>query len=173
MPDLDWIGEIGPAIEYRLSPAESIGTLTAKLEARAVFTSDFEDSFEYIGINVNPSLEYTESEIFNDRGELFLSIGADFGFNGANDYFYEVEPQFATARRAAFDAKNGYVGVDATVGARYRISESVTAFGFGGVGVYQGAANADSPLFREFMTFTAGFGLTWSFLRSDRPAAGR
>jgi len=173
MPDLDWIGEIGPQLEMRLSPADSRGRLTATLDARAVFTSDFEESFDYVGFKINPSLNYSEGAIFDDRGELFLSLGAEFGFDGANAYFYQVDPQFATASRAAFDAKNGYVGVDATLGASYRITRSLSAFGFGGVGIQQGAANADSPLFRDALNLSAGFGLTWSFLRSDRPAAGR
>ena len=106
-------------------------------------------------------------------GLLFLSLGATFGVGGLNNYFYEVDSQYATADRAAYEAKDGYVGAKASAGLAHQISGSLRMFAFGQIGSYAGAANADSPLHRADLTGSVGLGFTWSIFQSEARAARR
>jgi hypothetical protein len=51
---------------------------------------------------------------------------------------------------------------------QYPIGKRFKLFLAGDVNSHHGAANEDSPLFREDLTYGAGVGLIWSIFQSDR-----
>ena len=169
MPDLDWIVELGPKLEYRLSGAEYGGRLSLGLTARGVVSFSFDASPRYEGLTLNPEISYARS-VFDGRGRFFASIDSTFGVMGLNDYYYKVDSAFATASRPAYDARDGYTGTRVNAGMQYRLTPRINLFGFGQVGYYMGAANEDSPLHRADVTGAVGFGFTWAIFQSERKA---
>lgn len=99
---------------------------------------------------------------------LVLSGGPIFATERLQDYFYQVDPRFAGPGRAAYDAQGGYIGTEVFVGTFYKATKHLTLFAGTQLGVYAGAENADSPLFREDLTAGLLAGFTWSLWQSDQ-----
>lgn len=173
MPDLDLLLEAGPAVTYHLLPRGGKVMLDASLEVRAVISAEFVD-FGYEGVSINPKLSMVHLDPFGTGTVLYSSIGPVWGFDGVNEYFYEVRPEYATADRPAYDADEGYVGTRLNIGVSHDVSERVRVFAGTQIGYFGGAANEDSPLFRDKWNVGVGVGLTWSFWQSDtKVPAGR
>lgn len=167
MPDLDFLFEAGPSIEYRFLPVRSPVQVQASLEVRAVFSTDFSD-VDYQGFVVNPQIGYFNRSVGGSPLSLFAAVGPVWGFDGMNDYFYTVEPRYARPGRPAYRADEGYIGTEFTLGLSYRITGRLRAFAGGQIGYFGGAANADSPLFEEEVNYSVGFGLNWTLYESER-----
>ncbi len=168
MPDLDFLAEIGPQLVLKLHRSER-EELDVALQVRAAFSTDF-SSLDDRGFVYQLRASYETRGLFGGDVGLVLSGGPIFATERLHDYFYQVDSGFAAPGRPAFDAQGGYVGTEAFLGTYYALSEQLTLYAGAQLGLYAGAENADSPLFRE--DFTAGVlaGFTWSFWRSERRA---
>ncbi len=165
MPDLDALVEIGPQLELTLTERRDIDSVKLKLPVRAVLSVDLWDA-EYRGILVNPRISYTRDRFLLDQLEASVSLGPVFASSLLMDYFYTVQPQFATPVRPEYQASGGYLGADFGVGLTYEFSERFRVFVGGKIGYYDGATNADSPLFRTHASYTVGTGFVWKILLS-------
>ncbi|MEL6678669.1 MAG: MipA/OmpV family protein [Pseudomonadota bacterium] len=173
MPDLDFLFELGPEVIIHGPTLETenfgTGKLELALQLRAVLSADFEQGdFVPRGYVFEPELSYTQRGLFGPRSRLSASVGPIFATEELQDYFYEVEPQFARPGRPAFDAEAGYLGTRAGLGLGYDVTDRFTLFGGVGVGVYEGAANQDSALFEEPVTTSVFLGFTYTFYKSTR-----
>jgi len=165
MPDLDYLGEIGPQLKIKFGELYG-GKTELQLPVRAVVSTDF-SRFDRRGYLFNPKFYYQRQNIFNSGITINSSIGSSFATKELHQYFYRVEPRFATATRPAYEADGGYLGSAITVGLSYDITDRVRGYVGGQAGYYGGAANEDSPLFRQKMNYSAHVGFTWSIFQSD------
>ena len=79
--------------------------------------------------------------------------------DGLNKYFYEVKPRDERPGRPAYQADNGYIGTELSLGATWGLWERLRLFGGVQLGYWNGSANEDSPLWREEFTVAVGGGL--------------
>ena len=79
--------------------------------------------------------------------------------DGLNKYFYEVKPRDERPGRPAYQADNGYIGTELSLGATWGPWERLRLFGGVQLGYWKGSANEDSPLWREEFTVAVGGGL--------------
>ena len=165
MPDLDYLAEIGPQLKIKLGGLYG-GRTEVQLPVRAVFSTDF-GRVDQRGFLFNPKLSHERRNIFNSGIDLGSSIGSSFATKKLQEYFYRVEPQFATASRPAYEADGGYLGSDMTLGLSYGITDRVRVYAGWRVGYYGGAANEESPLFRQKVGTSVYAGFTWSLYQSD------
>ncbi|MBV5341057.1 MAG: MipA/OmpV family protein [Deltaproteobacteria bacterium] len=165
MPDLDYLGEIGPQVKIKFGKLYG-GKIELQLPVRAVVSTDF-SRIDRRGYLFNPKFYYQRQNVFNSAINVNSSIGSSFATKELHQYFYGVEPRFATAVRPAYEADGGYLGSAITVGLSYSITDRVRAYAGGQVGYYGGAANEDSPLFRQKVNSSAHIGFTWSLFQSD------
>jgi outer membrane scaffolding protein for murein synthesis (MipA/OmpV family) len=165
MPDLDYLFEIGPQLKIKLGELYG-GKIKLQLPVRAVFSTDL-GRVDHRGYLFNPKFSYVRQNIFNSSIDMDSSIGSSFATKKLHEYYYRVEPQFATATRTVYEAKGGYLGSKISLGLSYGITSRVRAYVGGQVGYYGGAANEDSPLFRQKVNFSAHVGFTWSIFQSD------
>ena len=84
------------------------------------------------------------------------------------DYFYTVKPEFVTPTRPEFDAEGGYLGSEFTLGLATKHAKKFRVFFGTRVGIYKGATNEDSPLFRDDVTVGVFGGFIWSLWQSER-----
>jgi outer membrane scaffolding protein for murein synthesis (MipA/OmpV family) len=166
MPDLDYLGEIGPQLKIKLGELYG-GKTELQLPIRAVFSTDF-SRVDHRGYLFNPKYSYELKNILNSSIDMNSSIGSSFATKKLQEYFYRVEPRFATASRPAYEADGGYLGSKITLGLSYGITDRVRAYVGGSVGYYGGSANEDSPLFRHKVNSSVHVGFTWSFFQSDK-----
>lgn len=167
MDDLDLLGEIGPQLTLKLLPEAGPHALDLGLPIRAVLSTDF-SSAEYQGFVVNPELTYRYESTSRSGPRLFAGLGPIFGFNGLNDYFYEVREGDVQTGRPRYRADDGYLGTELTLGAGIGLTDRMRLFAGAQLGYWQGSANDDSPLFQSSTTLGIGFGLTISLFESER-----
>lgn len=174
MPELDYLFEVGPQLLYRVKDFNfsngGNGRLNAILQARAVFSSDFK-RVDDRGFVFEPTLSYQQRGVlFKDTG-LNASITMMFGSEKLHDYFYQVDPEFVTPNRQQFDANGGYLGTEVSLGMSFPLLENMRGFLGGTVNFHQGAANEDSPLFEDDVTYSFGVGFVWRLYESDTKAS--
>jgi outer membrane scaffolding protein for murein synthesis (MipA/OmpV family) len=170
MPDLDYLGEIGPRLQITLARAARDAKIDLELPLRAVFSSDFSE-VKFRGVVFHPELAYQHANFLDTGVGLKLGIGPIFATEDLMDYFYEVSPTYATAARPVYDADGGYLGSQVGLRLTRPVGERIRLYGVFNAGIYPGATNEDSPLFREDYTYSAGIGMAWSFFQSEARGA--
>ena len=89
------------------------------------------------------------------------------------DYYYEVDPAFATPTRPAYDATGGYLGSKLTAALTRQISDRLI-FGISASYFLNGGAkNESSPLFLEDTGASIQAALIWTLWESERRAPRR
>ncbi|WP_100657637.1 MipA/OmpV family protein [Alteromonas flava] len=174
MPDLDYLFELGPQFVYKLRDFNFAkggnGRLNFRLQTRAVFSTDF-SGIDHQGFVVEPVLSYQQrGRLFADTS-LTLSISSTFASRDLHAYFYSVAPEFSTAERATYEAKGGYLGTEIYAGLGFPVGTNVRAFIGGTLQLQHGAANTNSPLFEDKLTYSVGVGFVWRLYQSKTRAS--
>ena len=176
MTDLDTQLEIGPQATFNLFDTgwteEGRKRLRFLLPVRAVGATDFSD-FEELGYTVQPTLTWRRQYPGDRQTSYSASLTAVWASEGVQDYYYEVEPEFATPTRAAYDAEGGYLGTHINISGRREIRPNLHLFLTYQARYLGGAVNEDSPLLREDLTHAVSFSFVWTALSSSRPARDR
>jgi hypothetical protein len=167
MPDLDLLLEVGPELELEfVRGAPFDGRWFLGLQLKPAFSFDGLDP-SYRGLVFNPELTYRRK--FSAR-ENVLKIRLTPGFATSKymDFFYTVDPAFAQAGRPAYDADSGYLGTDFTVTWLHHVNDAFEVLIGTRMSSHHGAANEDSPLFTEDLTYSVYAAFTWKFWESER-----
>lgn len=166
MPDLGTLVEFGPRLRWKLGDGPGGGRWRLDLPLRGVF--DLSDRAAHRGMALEPEVHFRRESA---TGWTYsMSLGAIFADQRLADTFYTVAPRYATAERPAFEAQPGLVAWRVGTTLSRRLSPDWRVFGFARVDHLAGAANRDSTLVRRDSGVTAGFGLSYTWLRSDTQA---
>lgn len=165
MPSLDYLFQIGPQAIWRwdLNPRER---LSAHLRLRAVFSTDF-SSVDGRGVVFEPQLRWSLRQVAGSHFNLGLSASSTFASERLHEYFYGVAPQYARPDRPAFDAGGGYLGSEFGLNLNRRLSDTMQLFAGARIAAHAGAANRESPLFKDSTTVSYGLSLVWTPWRSQ------
>ena len=169
MPDLDYLVGVGPQLIIKLINEPGRRELNLNLQVRSIYSTDL-SSINHRGYVFNPKLGYSQEHVTDLDLEVFTRVGPIFATEEMMDYFYEVSPEFATLERPAYDAKAGYLGTYLTLGATKRFNSRFRLFVGTQIGLHNGAANSDSPLFEEDLNLSFFSAFSWTFFHSDQPA---
>jgi hypothetical protein len=165
MPDLDFLGEIGPQLTWR-AWAEKDRSVTLNFPVRASLSFG-DGGIRSRGLVLNPRITYRDRD-FVGGNTLSLAVGPIFATEKLMDYFYEVRPQFALRDRPAFDADSGYLGSEVSIGFSRRLTPQVRLFFGSQIGLYSGATNRASTLLARDVNWNFAFGLSWAIWESSR-----
>ncbi len=162
MPELDWIGELGPRliVEFPERPEFEL-----YFPLRAVFTTDLSYA-QYLGVKFSPGMGWSDKLWSEAKLGYILRWSFDFASNGVADRFYEVRPEFATSDRPQYDAHGGYMGSSLTGGV-FRRGKTIEWFSAIQYTRYDGARNSESPLFRSHTAFSIFFGFAYLLYESE------
>jgi outer membrane scaffolding protein for murein synthesis (MipA/OmpV family) len=168
MPDLGPLVEFGPRLKWHFAKIDDTSEVRFDLPVRAVI--ELHGGVNHQGWTMEPRL------IYEKRGEKGIwtfdaQVAAVFGDGRINRYFYEVQPQYATAERPAYAADAGLMLVRTGLFGTWRMNPDVRLFGFVRYESYAGAANRDSPLMRRSTGASAGIGFAWTLARSQARAS--
>ena len=166
MPDLDPTLEIGPSLNLTLlKSADGNRQLDLRLPLRYAMASDF-STVHGVGWLFQPNINLDVKNMSGLPGwKLGLLAGPIFADRRYHQYFYGVDPQYATASRPAYRASGGYAGMQfiAALSKRYR---DYWVGGFVKLDDLHGAVFADSPLVRTKTNVSGGFAVSWIFAKS-------
>lgn len=167
MPELDPAIELGPSLVIDLGKRN--GRWSLHLPLRAVVASDLTHT-ESIGWVFSPYLKYAVGE--NGAWEYDVSVGPMYASEAYHDYYYEVDPAFATAARPAYDAPRGYSGTRVT----FTLGKRFDGYWLGVFARYDNLSDAafgSSPLVETDSSLIVGGGIAWILARSAKPAPPR
>lgn len=173
MPDLDWMGEIGPTLRltlWRDSDTAAPQRILLETPVRAVFSTDF-TSIHHRGFTFAPEIAFEAHNLLRQDTRLRASVGVTFGDRRFMDTFYGVAPEFARPGRGAYHAEAGYLGARASVSYRVPVTERIAVIAGARAEYFGGAANRVSPLFRQEWNLSVAAGVTWSLWRSEATVA--
>jgi len=174
MPELDFLFEVGPQLIYEVKDYTFEGggnaRLNARLQTRAVFSTDF-GRLDERGFVIEPTLSYQQRGVLFEKTGLNLSFSMTYASEKLHDYFYEVDARFANSARNEYDAKGGYLGSELSAGLSFPVMENIRGFVFGSFQFHKGAANEDSPLYVDDITYSVGVGFVWRLYESDEKAS--
>ena len=169
MPDLDYLLELGPKIDYRLFDRQLESGQRRRMSwstaLRAAISTDFA-SVDSRGAVLGTQLRYRHSGLADGKASLSVSLSAAWASEKLLDYFYQVDQAFVTPDRAAFDAGAGFVGAGLRFGFSRQITPRWSAYLGVGAALHQGAKNRNSPLFERESNFSAFGGFSWEIKRS-------
>lgn len=167
MPDLDWQGEVGPALRITLwHDRVARQRLNLELPVRAVFSTDL-SSIRYRGLTASPELAYERLGLFQEGARFRAGLGPIFATGRLMDYFYRVDPEYVRPGRAAYDADPGYLGTRLQVSYRMPITKTLSLVAGGRLESFHGATNEASPLFRDRWNTSLALGFAWSLYQSE------
>jgi MipA family protein len=173
MPDLDTQLEIGPQLTINLQDtgwtSEGRRRLRLLLPIRHVGATDFKN-YDELGYIFQPALTYRRQWPGDPMMSFSTTFAVTFATEGVHDYYYGVDPAFATVNRPAYEAEGGYLGAHLQFSGRREIRPDTHLFVTYRMRSLDGAANQASPLHRENLTHALSISLVWTALRSDRPA---
>ncbi|HEY7655455.1 MAG TPA: MipA/OmpV family protein [Burkholderiales bacterium] len=167
MPDLDATLEIGPSLNFLLKRSDDRRSrLELRLPVRAAFATDL-SHVDFAGWVFQPNLNLDIRDAFGYPGWNFGALaGPMFADDRYHQYFYGVEPAFATASRPAYNAAGGYAGTQFLVSLSKRFRKFWVG-GFARWDTLSGAVFTDSPLVKTHQYFAAGIALAWMLGESE------
>lgn len=164
MPDLDPAVEIGPSLFIPLaSKRDGRRRWSLSLPVRGVVVGNFHH-VEGIGWIVAPQLDLRLRPL-DRRWETTFSFGPMFASQRYHDYYYQVDPVYATSARPAYDAHGGYSGSRFSVTLSRRNGNLWMGL-FARYDDLRHAAFVDSPLVKRTDSFMVGGGVAYVFARS-------
>lgn len=162
MPDLDWLGEAGPALRYHAWRGGEHEGIDLVLPARVAVSVHALD-FHHRGYSVDPRIEWHESlELGGDAVRLDSAFTVPFFDKTYSAYYYSVAPQYATLTRAAYDAPGGYAGWRWEVGLSWHHGDMVYGAFLEHTSLH-GAAFQSSPLVGSADGTSMGLAVSWVF----------
>ena len=166
MRKLGTLVELGPRLKWDLGAGPAGGRLSAVFPVRAVL--DLSDQAAHRGWSFEPKLTYARR---SDSGWRYsASVSAIVADTRLAQTFYEVRSSEATALRPAYAAESGLVSLRLGTTFSRSLGRDWNLFGFARLDSVAGAANESSPLVRRSTGATAGLGVTYTWMRSERAA---
>lgn len=166
MPRLNTTFELGPSLELKAwKNTENGNALWAIFPLRAALSLD-DLEIKAVGGVFAPYLEWVH---MLDDWHATLTFGPVFGTRDYHGYFYDVEPQYATDTRSAYQAPGGYSGTRIGLGLRQWTGKRWVRF-YMRYDHLDGARFEDSPLVQQESYIAAGLVMTWRIGQSSRPA---
>ena len=169
MPNLDWMGAVGPRAKWTLVRSKKYGSIKFSLPVRAVLVTDFKKTSDR-GFIFHPNFTYNIDNVLVDWWDLFFRVGSLWAEERYMEYYYEVEPQFVTPNRPAYKAKAGWLENHIDVAAAFRVTPRWRVFLGLQYSQYNSVANEDSPLLTAKDTISLGLGIVWTMFESDERA---
>lgn len=175
MPELDAIGEVGPALRYYVYRYGWQDHLYLQAAIRTAISFGFNGGFDidtgYQGWHSSLDLSYQNKSSFEDQKlSLFLKAGLHFADSNYNDYFYGVANQYATSQREAYDADAGYAGLSLSSSLYKELTPKLSIGCYARWNNLNGAVFEESPLVRDKNNYAIGSVLVWKLAASSTPA---
>lgn len=162
MPDLDFMLQLGPSIEFLLNDArESYFDARFELPVRLALTTDF-SSVDTIGFVLEPRFSFAHRRQGKHGIDHKLTVGLRFATDEFLAYYYDVEQVYATADRARYQTAAGFAGSLLKYRISYRDNDLVYYL-FARYQSLRGAVFEDSPLVVKQDYGFFGLGFAWVF----------
>jgi MipA family protein len=173
MPELDAIGEVGPALRYYFYRHKWQDHLYLQAAWRTAFSFGLDGGLDmdYQGWHSSIDLSYQNKSLFEDQKlSIFFKAGLHFTDSIYNNYFYGVDRQYATSRREQYAADGGYAGFSLSSSLYKALTPKLAIGCYARWNNLNGAAFEESPLVRDNNNYSVGSMVVWKLAVSSKPA---
>jgi outer membrane protein len=168
MPNLGTLLELGPRLKVNLFNPSPRSRVRLDLPLRGVI--EVRSGARTQGWTFEPKIVYEARGNAQENWTFDANVGMVIGDRRINSYFYEVQPQYATAARPAYEADAGLMLVRVGASSSRLLNPDLRVFGFVRFESYANAANRDSPLLQRNTGVSAGLAFAWTIKRSAQMA---
>jgi MipA family protein len=158
MPDLLWITEVGPTLDYVLFKADT-DKLTFRIPLRKAIATDLQH-WQSTGWRFEPHFRWQQQVA--SQLQFTSQLAALWSTAQYHQYLYGVAAQYATADRPAYQAAGGFSGWRLSGGLSWR-SRNWWLGGFVRYDNLQQAQFNDSPLVQRQHSVSYGVAFAWIF----------
>ncbi len=167
MPNSDAIFGIGPGLIYRFKNNSKTYNFTLGLGLRVNYAVGYLDQIKEQGWIIEPNIRYWYKPSVDSNWTIFSSLSYSAADKKYNKTFYQVDSEYETSKRRAYDAKAGTVDIAATLGLAYDFSKKAGFFMGVNYSNLSTAANKRSSLVEEEHNINIIFGCSWLLYESD------
>ena len=167
MPDLAPSFQIGPALNIKLwHSAQEQSSFIAFVPLRLAIAVDLPELY-HIGYTFSPRLNYNRKiDFMGGQWRMGIGVGLEYGSEAFHEYYYQVDPQYASPTRPAYDAQGGFAGYRSIFTFYRRFPRMWLSF-YGRYDRIDNAVFEDSPLAVRKDGTTVGFLVTWMLFKSE------
>jgi len=161
MPNLNYILETGPSLNYKLWRLPKVASLTLQIPLRLTFETDFRKT-DFLGFVFEPELKFQKLNFLVPKLTASTSVAVEFFSERVANYYYQVENVYATADRTAYNAKAGLASM--SIGQSFLYEYNRFNFIFGASHSYFGKSkNTASPLYKSDTNTSIFAVVAWFF----------
>lgn len=161
MPDLNYIFETGPSLNYHLWKVPKVGMLTLQIPLRLTFETNFKAT-EFLGLVFEPELRLQKFNLLIPNLSSSTSFAVEFFNERVANYYYQVEDQYVTSERQAYNANAGLSTF--TVAQSFLYEYNRYNFILGVAHSYYGQSeNKASPLYKSDANTSVFAAIAWFF----------
>ena len=168
MPDLATGVELGPTMDVILSRPTPDTRLRARFPFRGAAAVDI-DQVKGLGWVFHPQLDWRDADFINGWS-LRARLGPLFAHRNFHQYYYNVDPQYATPDRPAYSTGTGYSGTSLVLSTT-RHYQRLRLGAYLRYDNLAGAEFVDSPLVETEHAVIAGVAVAWELGRSRKAVA--
>lgn len=156
LPDLNYIIEAGPSLNYKILRERKKRLFTLQIPFRFTTETNFK-KYNYLGLVFEPEVKLQFFNVGVENLKLTSSLSLEFFSDRVANYFYEVESKYANADRLAYAARPGFSTITIGQSATYDFKNYKFV---GGINYndYSFSENRNSPLYKtknNYSVFTA------------------
>ncbi|MCB9025513.1 MAG: MipA/OmpV family protein [Bdellovibrionaceae bacterium] len=166
MPDLAWMGAVGPRAVWRLYNSAKYGKVRFHLPLRAAFVTDFKRTGDQ-GFLFHPNFTYNIDKVFFHWLDFYFRGGTIFADDRYMEYYYEVSPKFVSSTRKLYQAQAGLLETHFDMAAALRLNPRWRLFFGLEYSCFDGVANSNSPLLTARDTASLAVGVVWTLFESE------
>jgi len=161
MPNLNYIIEVGPSLNYKLFRERNKRMLTFQAPLRFTSETDFK-YFNYLGLVFEPEIKLQMFNFLVDKLKYTSSLSVEFYSDRVANYFYEVESKYATNDRFSYEAQPGLSTLTLGQSFTYDFNQFKLIAGVN-FNNYSFSVNKNSPLYKSQNDYSVFTALAWFF----------
>ena len=165
MPKLDWTLEVGPRFLYYFYRDANWGNVRLGLPLRKSYATNFQFTKE-VGYLFSPTFQIDKYNFLSKNLDLFFILTFNYFDEGEADYFFEIDPNYATSERNAYNAKQGLLSYDFSLTIKYQAEQKLFLLGTQ-YSDFSQSANRDSFLHKTNSSLSYFIGFGWLLFESE------
>lgn len=163
MPDLNYLLETGPSLNYTLFREAQVQNLVLQIPLRFSIETNFK-KWTSRGVVFEPELRYQRFNFLIPQLRSTTSIAVEFMSQEIADYYYGVAPEYSQVTRPTYQAQAGFSAYSLSQNFIYTYND-ITFIAGASKTFFNGTKNVSSPLMKSLDNSSVFLALAWTLYK--------